>query len=295
MSKFHIVIDSMSTVDDKMFEDDSDISVIPYSINDIEGNLTKDNFTNKQKDDILVKIERGLEQKTSFVPNAQLEVVFQDLCKAHDIVIYICASEGYTGQFKSAKLLESKFKNLWVINSLSIASTIESLARSILELSKSNQKITKKHIEDLATKVSNESIIIFSPKDVTGMMNSGRVPNILIKLMKLTKTHPLIKCEEKNKPTGNITRKWDEIWDRIMETTQKIYGKLLNGDEIKYVYLYDSLISSNEIAKVKKRISKFFKIDSKKILIRPTPLPILVYTLRLSVGIGITTNDISKI
>ncbi len=294
MSKFHIVIDSMSTISENFLKNNDDISVISYTISDVSGSLTKDDFSDEQRDIILKKIESGVSQKTSFVPSSQLELFFEDLCKKNKIVIYLCASDGYTGQYKDSCTLTKKFNNLWVINTKSIASTIESMVYELMSLFDTKKDITINDVQKLVDSANERSIILFSPKNVVGMMNSGRVPAILVKLMKLTKTHPLIKCEEKNKPAGNITRKWEEIWDKLMETSIKIYGTHLKNQEIKFVYLYNSLISKTEIAEIKNKISKFFQIETKKIFVRSTPLPILVYTLRHSVGIGITTTNILK-
>ena len=289
MSKFHIVIDSMSTISDELLKNKA-ITVIPYTINDIKGNLTKDEFSPQQSDKVLKEIENNNLQKTSFVPGAVLEELFKPMCSKYNTVIYLCATEGYTGQFRSAQTLMSKLKNLWVIDSRSIASTIESLVYEIIEYVDKNKDATYDDIQELAIKVANRSSIVFAPKDLSGMIHSGRAPAILVKIMKMAKAHPLIKCEEKNKPTGVITRKWDEIWDKILDTINKLFDGQLQGNDIKHVYLYNSLIDKLEIKRAKEKIAKFFDIDINKIQIRLTPLPVLVYALRYAVGIGITTT-----
>lgn len=293
MKKFKIIIDSMSTVAND-FVKEFDLFVVPYTISDLDGKLIKDDFSANQKDKICSLIESNNDQKTSFVPGPLLEEYFQPFLKTYERVIYISAAPGFTGQFEASKSLMDKYQNLWIFNSNAIASTIESQVREITQLLSKNKNVAYEEIEKLIFDISERSIILFSPKDVSGLLKSGRAPKILVKILKLTKTYPVILCEEKNKSTSVLTRKWDEIWNKITEVAKKSFSGKLDGETIKFLYLYNSLLTQEELKAIQKKIAKIFNIASEQIKIRLTPMPILVHVLRHSVGIGITTINVYK-
>lgn len=266
------------------------VDVLPYSINDLDGNIIIDEFTYDQKEKIASDLEKKIVYKTSLYAASKIEDLCTEYINTYDYVVYICSSTHFTGQYSATEYLNKKMLNkVFIINSNSAAAIIEEIFYELQILFKEQKEININIINDLVNKINNQSTTLFIAKSIDGLISSGRIPYPLIKILKITKVFPIIKTEEKNKPV-TVTKNYDNSHIKLISIIENLFSNKLDKDNIKRIYILGSLLSKEKIQEIKTYICDKFKIISDLVLIRDVPLPIMVYTFRNSFGITVISK-----
>lgn len=290
--KIKFVVDTTSSIDTELAKK-YNVELLQYVINDLDGNLIKDDTTLKQKDKVLEDIENGIVYKTSLISNGILEDVFTRLFKDYEYVVYMTTSTEFTSQYQNSIELMNKFKNLYIINGNSTNNVLEHILNSFLKEFNDNSTPTVQKLNKIVKDITSRTLTFFTVKKVDGLIHSGRIPTTVIKLLRLAKVYPIIKTEEKNRPAG-VTKKWNEVVEKVEKLFQNAFDKKLSEKDIESIYISNSLLPKTELNELIAKVAQMYNFVAQKIIVRLTPLPILVYTHRGSFGITIVTKNTYK-
>ncbi len=294
MKKYKIFIDSLCSMPVDI-ANKLDITKLQYSISDNDGKLIVDDFSDELVDRITTEIANKHPYKTGLLQPTIIEEHIKQSLEEYEQVIYICSSNSYTGQYKATQYLQNEFpERVFIVNSNSICTINEEIAWSIIEYFKEHDTINQEVIDKIVKDINATGTTIFIPKNIDGLLFSGRIPNSLVKLLKLARVTPIIKAEEKNTACKIIKSKNASDIPKLLTTVDDLFKKKLNAETIKKVYVIHTLISKENIAKAVEEVQKYYGIDKEKIIVRSNPLPIATYTLKDSIGLGVYTNNIPK-
>lgn len=292
MNKISILIDSTSTIENQYLEKNH-IQVIANSVNDNDGNVYEDDCTDEQKLKIAKKIEDDVVMKTSLINEQKIYEKIQELLKKNEQVIFLCIGPGFSGQYNNALNVQQKIgtDRLLVLHTNSTACQSEMVLHWLVQKISDkqfewNQNILQNEILEL----SNHITTMFTTNIYKGFINAGRVPSIVAKTLKLTKTFPVIQAEDTN-TRERFFRKWNHAIENILDAIDKRFNKPPRGKDIKELYLCQSLCKKEIINDILEKMANHFKFNINEIKIRTTPLCVLMTTCLNSFGMAIWTNE----
>lgn len=271
MQKILIMVDSSTTLPLNVAKE-NEIEILPLSIyrNDNVSYIYESlSMTSK---DFLKMGDEGFTFKTGCTPQGILEDVVNEKLKKYDQIIALPISQKWSSQYSHLKALSSQdeYKDkLFVVDTLEYGYAIECLALELREMIKKNIF----NINDLlkyAQNYHNYTICYFACNELTGLVNSGRVPKMIGKIFKLAKIKPVIRVEGENH-LETIIKNFPEVINRIIKAIIKIYGGKLVNRDIKKITI---LTSNNELEFINEVIldlSKTFDIPKNAIDVRPAP------------------------
>ena len=284
MKKFKIIVDSSCTIPIDV-ANKLDIKKFSYEVIGQNGEIVKDNFTRELIEETLSKINEKYFFKSSMYSPILVEEMINEELKEYNQVFYITSSIQFTGQYENTKYVQEKNPNrVFIINSNSTCSVIEEIAYKIIEHFQKNETIDQEKINEIVNYVNKHSCTLFIPKNLIGLMHSGRIPSSLIKLLKLAKVTPIIKTEEKNKPC-KLMKNNDKQLLKMLDTFNEIFVEKIKDNLVNKIYIFETILNNEKINEIVETIHNYFKIAKEKIHIRMTPLPIAVHTLKESFGI----------
>jgi len=295
MKNIKFIIDSSCTMTKQLCLK-YDVCKIPYSINDEQGNLIKDEFSSVQKNRISEKIDQSIKYRTSFLPNSILENYFDKFLKDYDTCIYFTSSTEFTGQYNSAKQCLSNYKKnqVIIVNTNATAAIIEEIILEAKRKIDSMPLLTECKITKIATDINSRSVTYFGFKNTNGLLYSGRINPVLLKMLKILRIcYPLIKVENKNSFVSML-KNYNLFIDKMFLNIDKIFKKEIVAEDIESIYFLGSVLDENTQKELIAKIALRYKIPESQIIVRVTPLPIFVYTLKNSFGITIILKSIKK-
>ncbi len=285
MKKFKIIVDSSCTIPVDV-ANNLDIKKISYEINNPEGKIIIDNFTREQVDETLSKINDKYFFKSSMFSPILIEEIINNELNEYNQVLYITSSTNFTGQYENTKYIQEKYPNrVFIINSNSTCSVIEEIVYKFIDYFRNNETINQDVIDETVNFVNKHSCTLFIPKNLMGLMHSGRIPSSLIKLLKLAKVTPIIKTEEKNKPCKLIKNNDCQLI-KMLDAFNEIFVEKIKDNLINKIYIFETILSNEKKNEIIETIQSYFKVAKEKIQIRVTPLPIAIYTLKESFGVS---------
>lgn len=231
------------------------------------------NELNKQIDDFY-------NFSTSCTPIGYSENIIKESFEQYDCIIVLTISKGWSSQFSHLKNLEKKYKNLFVLDTSSYGFVLEYAINKIFLMLENNKSINE--IKDYVENIKNRSIGFFAVKNISGILNSGRIPKIIGKLLKLAKLHPILKTEEINKKEA-IIKKWENCYDKMIDALESSFDDLSRNLEDITILISDN--TYEEIEYFKLIINKRTNISLDKINVRVAPM--IFYPTVCSGAIGI--------
>lgn len=273
----------------------NNITVLPMAICDQEGNLYNDERSDKQKEWAYNAIETGEKVfTTSFINTGIMQEVVEKLLLEADLVIYISLSKGFSGQYNAALEVEKMFDGRFVVfDSGAVCTNMEIQNRWLIEYLKEND-FNKQDIQNQIEEINRHVTTVFTTPLYQGLVNSGRIPQIVCKALKLIKLFPIIASEECNKKYGFI-KKWVDVDKQLFKALDARFENPPRGKEIREMYIISSLLTKEAIAILKTNMAEHYQINESQIFVRSTPLVIFVVTLKNSFGISIYTNNLERI
>lgn len=289
MKKIKIMVDSTSTIPIDLSRE-LDVKKIKYQVNDVSGKIVVDDFTIDTLKNVMNEIDGKNYYKSCLCPPTIIEEKINKYLQNYDQVFYITASSQYTGQYEAVKYLQDKHPGrVFILNSNSICTVTEELVYKIIDHYKSNDNITINELNQFANEINERTTTLFIPKNLNGLIHSGRIPASLIKLLKFARVTPIVKAEEKNKACKIIKNSTADVY-KLFECFDDIFDNKLNNETIRKVYIFNSAVSKEKVDEMIKAVKEYYKISDDKIYVRVTPLPVAIYTLNDSFGIGIHAN-----
>ena len=285
--KIKLFVDSSSTIDDIFFKN-NDIGIIPLSLSDSNEKVYDDAPESLSKDDLIKKMDLGLNFKTSSTPFGKLSLAIEEALETHDEVIFLPISSGLSSQYSQSKLIENDFPNrFFIVKSETAAYGNEFIAKNIVEYIKqglSSKEIVKK-AEDLNMYVNS----YFSCENVTSLISGGRITKGILKIIQILKFKPIILFDNKNQSAG-WGRNYKDIIKKIINLIKKDYSEPLTSQNIDSICLYVSGYEKEKKEFLLDYISEYLNYPKKKIITRWVPNIILSHARKGAYGITICTK-----
>lgn len=292
--KIRIIIETANSLPDD-YAKANNITILPMAISDQDGNLYKDERSDEQKEWAYKAIES--QEKiftTSFINMGVMQEVVAKLLKEADLVIYVSLSKGFSGQYNSALEVEKVFNGKFVVfHSAAVCTNMEIQNRWLVDFLKNND-FNREYIQNHLEEINRHVATVFTTPLYQGLINSGRVPQIVSKALKLIKLFPIIASEECNKKYGFI-KKWVDVDKQLFKALDERFITPPRGEEIREMYIISSLLTMEAIAALKTSMATYYQISESQIHVRSTPLVIFVVTLKNSFGISVYTNNLERI
>lgn len=196
-AKTAIVTDSIADIPQHIIEE-KNIHIIPLTIlvDDVE-HLDKITLTNARVVDLANDEQHSV--SSSMMAQAQIIRLLEGLEATYENVLFITVSSKLSGVYQGIyKALESYQGPL---HTAVVDSKLNSVAQGLLvqkAMEYAQADMTLEHIQELILQARDRAEIYVSVSDLAPMINSGRIPQRLGKLVKKLQLKPIIKLD----PTG---------------------------------------------------------------------------------------------
>lgn len=290
MKKILLLTDICTTINNDIAKE-LDVCVLPLAIFDQDGKQYVDKELSISSSEILDYQDKGKIFSTGCTPQLILEETIQNKLNEYDYILALPISSKWSSEFSHLKALSNQpnFKNkLYVADVLDFGYDVEILCKELRKkINEGCENIPEliKYAEDF----HNYTLSFFVCKQLKGLVASGRVPNVVAKLFKLTKIYPIIKVDQENH-FGGIVKKWDEAIPECVKQLIKNFGGKLSGKDIRNITILYLDCDENYIKNVKSFISKSLKIDENIIDIRESPRIFWHIVSRGAIGLQVVAN-----
>lgn len=275
-----LIISDSSITNIKELKQISDVKILPLMLIRNDGKEYLDEILDLEPNELNTQIEQSYKFTTSCTPIGYSHEVLNEAFKEYDNVIVLTISKGWSSQFNHLKNLEKKYKNLYVCDTSSYGFILEYAVKNIIEMLNDNK--TLEEIKLFVEDIKNRSVGLFAVKNIIGVMNSGRIPKIIGKLLKFAKLHPILKTVEVNKKEA-IIKKWENCYDKMIDSLELDFDNLKNDLDEMTILISDN--SKEEIELFKSIIHKRTNIPIELINVRVAPM--IFYPTVCSGAIGI--------
>lgn len=290
MKKILLLTDTCSSLSKEVAKE-LDVCILPLSIYDQDGKQYANNDLDFSHEHILKLQESGTVFSTGCTSQLLLEETIKSNLVNYDYILALPISSKWSSQYSHIKALSNQpdFKEkLYVADVLDFGFNIEILCRELRE--KINSGIDDideliKYAEDF----HNFTLSFFVCKQLKGLVDSGRVPNVVAKLFKLTKIYPIIKVDQENH-FGGIVKKWDEAIPECIKQLIKNFDGNLTKNDIRNISIISLDCSKEYINQVKKLIVDALEIDESIIQIRNAPDIFVHIVSRGAIGLQVVAN-----
>ncbi len=295
--KILILVDSSTTLTNKIAKE-NEIIILPLAIyrsNEKDQNENKTflyESIDMSNEEFLKMSESGYKFKTGSTPIGIVEEIVNEQLKKYDKIISLCISKKWSSQYEHLKALSNQenYKDkLVVVDTQEFGYNGEWLA---LELRKRiNSGIyTIDELLDFATNFNKSVTSFFLCRFFDGLVNSGRIPKIIARLLKFAKIYPIIKVDDgENKLEGMIKNTIDSN-NKIIKSIYKSFDNKLNKNNIIKIGILTACNSDEYINEVKQDLIKAFGVSEDVIEIRPAPTIFINIVMRNAICISVITN-----
>lgn len=274
-----IITDSSTTNIENLRKIDN-LQILPLMLIRDDGKEYFEDILDVNVNDLNSQIEKSHKFSTSCTPIGYSEEIITNAFKEYDNVIVLTISKGWSSQFSHIKNLEKKFPNLFVCDTSSYGFILEYAINKIIEMLDADVPLNA--IREFVEDIKNRSVGFFSVKNISGLLNSGRIPKIIGNLIKIAKLHPILKTIEVNKKEAMI-KKWENCYDKMIDALEMEFGDLEKNLDAMTILVSDN--SDEEINLFKSIIQERTKIPVNEINVRTAP--IIFYPTVCSGAIGI--------
>ncbi|MDE5949655.1 MAG: DegV family protein [Malacoplasma sp.] len=256
--------------------------------NNVEYNDDNKTLTNEK---ILEEFDSGNSFKTSAVSPGKVIVEVEDLLENYDKIIIFTVSSGLSSYHNNIKYLEEEYKDkVYVVDTKEVGFAIKKLVESAKEKINNGEDFFE--VLSYCRDYYKYNFTSFTCENWSPLVNSGRVPKSLSKILNALKTRPVINFDIKNK-LGGIVKSFESSVEKIITQFKKIFGNeiFLNPD---YVVFYNNRVDQQKAEYIRSKILKTFKISKDKLIEMFVPNLVLVYTANGSFGLHVKSKIKSK-
>ncbi|WP_027120625.1 DegV family protein [Mycoplasmopsis lipofaciens] len=160
-----------------------------------------------EKEELLHKIDKSKDVKTSLARYSTMEEVISKMTKEYDDVLYLPIGQNLSSSSSTAQTFKREFSNFhvfdngWVGNQYNY---VVDYARRIYEKYQDINVVIEKLVE-----IKNKSILFVLPLNINYVINGGRISSfkkVLLKTVAKLKLKPYIKFYNGSGSTGGIAR-----------------------------------------------------------------------------------------
>ncbi|MDE5767132.1 MAG: DegV family protein [Malacoplasma sp.] len=256
--------------------------------NNVEYNDDNKVLTNEK---ILEEFDSGNSFKTSAVSPGKVIVEVEDLLENYEKIIIFTVSSGLSSYHDNIKYLEEEYKDkVYVVDTKEVGFAIKKLVESAKEKINNGEDFFE--VLSYCRDYYKYNFTSFTCENWSPLVNSGRVPKSLSKILNALKTRPVINFDIKNK-LGGIVKSFESSVEKIINQFKKIFGNeiFLNPD---YVVFYNNRVDQKKAEYIRSKILKTFKISKDKLIEMFVPNLVLVYTANGSFGLHVKSKIKSK-
>ncbi|MDE7075598.1 MAG: DegV family protein [Malacoplasma sp.] len=256
--------------------------------NNVEYNDDNKTLTNEK---ILEEFDSGNSFKTSAVSPGKVIAEVEDLLENYDKIIIFTVSSGLSSYHNNIKYLEEEYKDkVYVVDTKEVGFAIKKLVESAKEKINNGEDFFE--VLSYCRDYYKYNFTSFTCENWSPLVNSGRVPKSLSKILNALKTRPVINFDIKNK-LGGIVKSFESSVEKIITQFKKIFGNeiFLNPD---YVVFYNNRVDQQKAEYIRSKILKTFKISKDKLIEMFVPNLVLVYTANGSFGLHVKSKIKSK-
>ncbi|MDE6893934.1 MAG: DegV family protein, partial [Malacoplasma sp.] len=204
--------------------------------NNVEYNDDNKTLTNEK---ILEEFDSGNSFKTSAVSPGKVIAEVEDLLENYDKIIIFTVSSGLSSYHNNIKYLEEEYKDkVYVVDTKEVGFAIKKLVESAKEKINNGEDFFE--VLSYCRDYYKYNFTSFTCENWSPLVNSGRVPKSLSKILNALKTRPVINFDIKNK-LGGIVKSFESSVEKIITQFKKIFGNeiFLNPD---YVVFYNNRV-----------------------------------------------------
>lgn len=288
--KILILVDSASTITPEIAKK-YDIEVLPLSIYRNDGQSYIYEALKMTGEEFLKMGDEGYKFSTSCTPQGILEEVISIKLKEYDCILALPINQKWSSQYDHIKALSLQPEyqgKLFVANTVEFGYAIECLAIELREMINSGS-YTMDDLVNYANDFHNKTICFFACKELQGLVNSGRVPRILAKGLKLLKIKPIIRFEGENHLEAML-KNFSEVINRFIKATLKTFGGKLPAKDIKSIAILNIDNSKEYLGEVVSDLVTAFGIPKDKIVIKMAPNIFVNIAGHEAIGVHFITN-----
>lgn len=288
--KILILVDSSSTISLEVAKT-HEIEILPLSIYRSDGASYTYEALKMSGSQFLEMSDEDYKFSTSCTPQGIMEEVIDSKLKEYDAIIALPISRKWSSQYDHLKALslQNEYKDkLFVADVLEFGYAIECLAIELRH--KINEGIyTINDLVEYAENYHKSTICFFACKVLKGLVNSGRVPKMVAKILKLAKIKPIIRVEGENH-LETIIKNFSEVINKIIKSIIKIFGGKFEGKDIKNIVVLSADNSPEYLQEVTTDLAKTFGIPISKIDVRQAPNIFINIVDRGAIGVHVVAN-----
>lgn len=282
--KIGILIDSSSTRDENFLKK-NDIWVAPLSLTDGHLLTYKDDGKDITKDQLVERLKRGENFKTSMTPIGQLMVVVEQMFEKYEHIIFLPISKGLSSQWQSSQIIKKEYPNFHIVDSVSAAYTNEIILNDMVDKLNKGKMISE--IISSANEITNKTFNIFSVEETSGMKSGGRITKTILHVIDILKLKPIIRFNVKNEYAG-VTKNYRSGITKMIKTAKKWLSSIKST--VNNVCIYTSGYEESKFKFIKTALTNSFNISDDKISERWIPSVVLVHTKLGSYGFCLVAN-----
>lgn len=289
-NKIGYIVDSAIGLYGKEIESDS-VKQVTFNITDKNNVEYDDDNSVLNSLRILEEFEKGNSFKTSAVSPGKVMVAIEELLENHDKVILFTASSGLSSFYDNILYLEEEYKDqLYIVDTKEVGYAIEVLFKTAKEKLDNGEDFFE--VLEYCKEFYKYNYTSFTCENWSSLVNSGRVPKSLSKVLNALKTRPVINFDVKNR-LGGIVKSFESSVEKILSQFKKVFGNDVFSN-VEYVIFYNNKIEESKANFIRNKIHSVFSISKEKIIEKFVPNLVLVYTANGSFGLHIRCKNKSK-
>lgn len=216
MKKLGIILDSFSGRTEEQVKANG-WEFLPQSII-LDGEMFRDG-----KDIVLErdyeKVYAANDVKTSMPAIGSVVETFERMSKEYENVIYLPMNKGMSSTYSTGAAAAQEFKNVHVIANRYCGTTIIDIAKRLEKLAEQG-----KSIEDIISYAKLQSDLTYTyvvPKEISGLIKSGRVHGVKKMILEKAKLVPLLYVSDDGFKVDGLKRNFQktikESWEKIID------------------------------------------------------------------------------
>lgn len=215
MKRLGIILDSFSGRSEKQIKEHG-WEFLPQSII-LDGQMYKDGI------DIILendsdRIYKATDIKTSMPAIGSVVDTFKKMSEEYEEVIYLPMNKGMSSTYSTGAAAATEFHNIHVVENRFCGTTIIDAAKRIEKMAEEGKEI--KEILSFLKKQSNETFTFVVPKDIEGLIKSGRVSGVKKVILEKAKLIPLLYVSDDGFKVDGLKRNFQktirESWEKIL-------------------------------------------------------------------------------